>query len=280
MRSSRVMVVFAAFCAASLISVSCSTGGDVVVASDLGLGRAIEDSSVENRVADPAIDGSALRSGNENNNSSRSGADDAETSDRPTPPTLSESGAASLVTSTTFRPPAAPSSVATTSSPTTVVTSEAPTSVTPTTVSSNPSTTVAGSSTNVTAVTTTSTGGVGIAGLDQGEGHSFTLLNQLRSGLSLQILSADTEMAAFARDWSRRMATTGNFQHSSGPYGENIAFTSNTGLSATAAADLFHQLWLDSPGHYRNMTNESYTEIGVGLYLTERGWYGTHVFKF
>ena len=76
------------------------------------------------------------------------------------------------------------------------------------------------------------------------------------------------------------MAESGNFEHSSGPYGENIAFTSNTALTAAEAADLFHQLWMDSPGHYRNMTNETYVRAGVGLYLTERGWYGTHVFTF
>lgn len=280
MRSSRAMFGLVACCAASLFAVSCSSSSDVVVASDLGLGQAIEDSSVENRVAEPTIDDSALRSGNESNNSSRSGADEAEASDGPTPPTLSESGAAALGTSTTVRPPAAPSSVVTTAPPATVATSEAPTTADPTTVSSSTPTTLAGSTTSVTGATTGSTGGVGIAGLDQGEDHSFTLLNLLRSGLGLQILATDTEMDAFARDWSRQMASSGNFQHSSGPYGENIAFTSNTGLSADAAADLFHQLWLDSPGHYRNMTNESYAEIGVGLYLTERGWYGTHVFKF
>ena len=76
------------------------------------------------------------------------------------------------------------------------------------------------------------------------------------------------------------MAESGRFEHSSGPYGENIAFTSNTSLTAAEAADLFHQLWIESEGHYANMTNDRYAATGVGLYLTERGWYGTHVFNF
>ncbi len=87
-------------------------------------------------------------------------------------------------------------------------------------------------------------------------------------------------MDAFARNWCRQMAESGVFEHSTGPYGENIAFTSNTRLSASQAAELFNQLWVDSPGHYANMTESRYTKAGIGLYKTDRGWYGTHVFNY
>jgi uncharacterized protein YkwD len=116
--------------------------------------------------------------------------------------------------------------------------------------------------------------------LDAGEGHSYALLGELRASLQLSALARDPEMDSFARAWSQHMAETGDFAHSDGPYGENIAFTSNRSLGAEEAAALFHQLWVDSPGHYRNMTNDRFARAGVGLYRTDRGWYGTHVFQY
>ena len=118
------------------------------------------------------------------------------------------------------------------------------------------------------------------AQIEGGEIHSFTMLNDLRTGLGLPALVRDPEMDAFAREWSRQMAESQLFEHSEGPYGENIAFTSNTQLTAAEAAELFHQLWVESPEHYANMSNDRYASSGIGLYLTPNGWYGTHVFKF
>jgi len=119
----------------------------------------------------------------------------------------------------------------------------------------------------------------GSSTVDSGEAQSFDLLDQLRSGLGVGRLTRDTTMDAFARDWSRTMASTGAFEHSNGPYGENIAFTSDTRMSADDAAQLFHDLWVNSPGHYANMVETSYTEFGAGLFLNDRGWYGTQVFR-
>lgn len=112
------------------------------------------------------------------------------------------------------------------------------------------------------------------------EDQSHSMLNQLREELEVSALTRDPTMDAFARDWSRQMAETGEFGHSTGPYGENIVFTSNTNLTADEVAAQFHQLWIDSPDHYGNMKNPRYAKTGIGLYLTERGWYGTHVFAF
>ena len=116
--------------------------------------------------------------------------------------------------------------------------------------------------------------------LAAGEAASADLLGQLRSGLGLGALARSAEMDAFARDWSRQMAESGDLVHSNGPYGENIAFTSDVTLTAAEAAEQFHQLWIGSPGHYDNMVRDTYVTLGVGLYLTDKGWYGTHVFNF
>jgi uncharacterized protein YkwD len=116
--------------------------------------------------------------------------------------------------------------------------------------------------------------------LAAGEDRSLILLNELRASVELESVARDSEMDTFAREWSRHMAETGEFAHSTGSYGENIAFTSDTSLTAEEAAERFHQLWMDSEDHLANMTSGQYALAGVGLYRTERGWYGTHVFFY
>ena len=116
--------------------------------------------------------------------------------------------------------------------------------------------------------------------LAAGEERSAVLLNELRTGVGLEPVAGDAEMDAYAREWSRHMAETGEFAHSEGAYGENIAFTSDVQLTAAEAAERFHDLWVNSPDHLANMTNPEFTLVGVGLYRTERGWYGTHVFIY
>jgi len=111
------------------------------------------------------------------------------------------------------------------------------------------------------------------------ETKSSDLLNTLRNGRGLSPLARNAEMDRFAREWSQQMASTQDFKHSDGPYGENIAYIGNTRMTADEAAERFHNMWVNSPGHYQNMTGSRYTEIGVGIVLGSDGWYGTHVFS-
>ncbi|MEO0494433.1 MAG: S-layer homology domain-containing protein [Actinomycetota bacterium] len=117
------------------------------------------------------------------------------------------------------------------------------------------------------------------ATLLEAEERSFNLLNDLRVGLGLAPLSRTTVMDDFARTWSFTMHETGDFEHSSGPYGENIAWWSAGGAGPIPAADLMHDLWVNSSGHYRNMTSTRYTQVGVGFWQGPGGWYATHVFR-
>ncbi len=42
-----------------------------------------------------------------------------------------------------------------------------------------------------------------------------------------------------------------------------------------------HDLWINSPGHYNNMTRANYELIGVGFWRSDSGgWHATHVFSF
>ena len=127
------------------------------------------------------------------------------------------------------------------------------------------------------------------ANLNAAEQESLRLLNQLRSGLGRGVLTAATDISQYARDWSEEMSRTG-FRHSPSAslleflgdgrtlIGENIVFYSDTSLSATQAAAFFHEQWTESPGHYDNMINGEFTEVGIGLYRAANGWWGTHVF--
>ena len=117
------------------------------------------------------------------------------------------------------------------------------------------------------------------ADLTEAEQLSLALLNDLRAGRGLEPLVPSATMNAFARDWSSVMHDTGNFEHSRGPYGENIAWWSRGAASPAEAADVMHDLWINSPGHLRNMLNDGYREVGIGFWRGDGGWYATHVFR-
>ncbi len=57
---------------------------------------------------------------------------------------------------------------------------------------------------------------------------------------------------------------------------ENIAMAS--GHDDDAIAELFFKMWRESSGHYRNMVNHNYKEIGIGLYKSGDTWYAVQLF--
>ena len=111
------------------------------------------------------------------------------------------------------------------------------------------------------------------------EAASVQMLNGLRTDLGLDPLLRVAAMDTAAREWSQIMDQTGNFEHSDLPFGENIAWWSAGWASPEEAAEKMHDLWVNSPGHYRNMTRASYDTIGVGFHRSDNGgWHATHVF--
>ena len=245
----------------AVAAVACSPSDESVVAVEPIAGAVVDESGA-------AAGAGAQAGGQANGDGLRTSAEDVAA---PAPPTLSPDAAVetSAVTAPVTAAPTtaspAPAAQPTSSDvPTTVVaTSEAP-----------PETTAPPEPVVAAPITAEP------VELEAGELQSFTMLNDLRASLGLPILVRDPEMDAFARDWSRQMAETQQFEHSDGSYGENIAFTSNVELTAAEAADAFHQLWVESSEHYANMVNERYVSAGIGLYLTPNGWYGTHVFTY
>lgn len=114
-------------------------------------------------------------------------------------------------------------------------------------------------------------------GLSAAEAESFRLLNELRAGLGLSLLTRDPSLDQAARDWSRTMDESG-FRHSSLPFYENIAWWSAEWIPPEVAARNMHDMWVDSPGHYSNMTRPGHTRAGIGFWRSGDGWHATHLF--
>lgn len=124
------------------------------------------------------------------------------------------------------------------------------------------------------------TGANGPAELVAAEAESLRLLNDLRAGLGVQLVEPiDAEMHAFARTWALEMRNTG-FRHSNpARWFENIVWYSDETMTPAAAAAQFHDMWINSPGHYENMTNPEWSVVGIGMWRDETGWWGVHVFR-
>ena len=122
----------------------------------------------------------------------------------------------------------------------------------------------------------------------EGAQYANTVLNkvnELRSGLGLQPVTRYQELDAVAQDWSEQQAAANNMSHrpdftSVYPKGwttgsENVAWRTAGG---DTGALIFDQ-WLNSPGHYKNMTDPNVNSIGIGFAQTSDGrWYATQNF--
>ena len=131
-----------------------------------------------------------------------------------------------------------------------------------------------------TAQATSVPGSNGSGHLAAAETESLRLLNQLRGGLGLgSVEASDAEMHRFARSWALEMRNTG-FRHSDqGRWSENIVWYSDEEMTPAEAAGQFHRMWVDSPGHYRNMTDPAWTVVGIGMWHDGSGWWGVHLFR-
>ncbi|MCQ6553317.1 CAP domain-containing protein [Streptomyces sp. C10-9-1] len=119
---------------------------------------------------------------------------------------------------------------------------------------------------------------------------SFRLLNAERATVGLPPLKLRTDLSEFARGWARHMSTSG-FGHSDSSdtdhlltggrtwIGENIVWWSDESMTAQEAAEKFQSMWRHSPGHYKGQTSTSFTEVGVGIYRDDSGWWGVHNFS-
>lgn len=124
----------------------------------------------------------------------------------------------------------------------------------------------------------------------EGAGYAQTVLdkvNELRVSKGLKPVTRFVELDNVAQSWTEQMAAGGFLEHNpsfsqSYPQGwsgasENIATTG--GASTTDIGTMMFEMWLNSPGHYKNMVDPDTNAIGIGFALDSKGaWYATQNF--
>lgn len=190
----------------------------------------------------------------------------------PVPTTRSMASTTTEATTTTQ-----PTTTTSTLAATTTTTTRAPTTTTtgaPKTTTTKAATTTSTQATTTTEATTTTVA----AGGSFNSSHESQFRGSI-NGLRSTPLASDSSLNSYARNWAKHMAESGNFSHSNigsllGPWsavGENIS----KGNSVSA---MFSGLKA-SPGHHANMVNESFTHLGVGVWVEADGTIWTaHVF--
>lgn len=116
-------------------------------------------------------------------------------------------------------------------------------------------------------------------------------VNELRASLGLPALEYNEQLCEAAQIRAQEMADTGVFEHirpdgtpcftvmtAPSPAGENIA--ANTLKNPAVIPQTMMEQWTDSPGHYANMTNSEFKQMGIGYALGKDGWwYGCQLFS-
>ena len=112
------------------------------------------------------------------------------------------------------------------------------------------------------------------------EAQSISLVNALRRRVGVAPLTVDSRLSAVARAWAAHMAAQGAISHnpnvqSEAPsdwrtIGENVGFASSV--------EELQSLWENSPPHYSNQVNSSFTNIGAGIVESGGYLWAVHVF--
>lgn len=105
-------------------------------------------------------------------------------------------------------------------------------------------------------------------------GDLLNRINALRTSLGLAAYNFNGTLAAAAQNHATWMASTGNVSHTqsngstpssrAATFGYSSSFVSeNIYMGTNATVDTAWTWWLNSPIHYRGITNPSYSEIGI-----------------
>ena len=127
-------------------------------------------------------------------------------------------------------------------------------------------------------ITTRDTGTAAATSSD--EAAFLSALNGVRAGAGLPAFTLNTQLSDLARGHAQVMADAGEIFHASpisagysGPWakiGENVG----VGANVSVLVDAF----VASPGHYANIIDPAFTEIGIGVVWRENALYTTHRF--
>ena len=99
------------------------------------------------------------------------------------------------------------------------------------------------------------------------ESEFVSHINDLRASQGLGTLSVNSELTGMARDWASQMAAASAISHRT-----NLADASpsdwqkvgeNVGVGGSV--DTLHAAFVASPGHYANLVDPAFQEVGVGV---------------
>ena len=98
-------------------------------------------------------------------------------------------------------------------------------------------------------------------------------INELRVSKGLRPLQVNAELVALARRWAAKMASADRISHnpdlSTAVKADWQKLGENVGVGGTV--DKLHDAFVASPGHYRNLVDEKFTYIGVGVVIGRDG---------
>tara|TARA_Y100000294_G_scaffold176140_1_gene197799 strand:+ start:2036 stop:2488 length:453 start_codon:yes stop_codon:yes gene_type:complete len=105
------------------------------------------------------------------------------------------------------------------------------------------------------------------------ENKIFDGVNEIRSDLGIHKLTRNSNLDSLAVKHSTKMKEEYFFEHSNDNVGENIFdspiwyWTEGCGLTITnnQIANCMVKGWSESPGHYANMIDSSYSATGLGV---------------
>lgn len=104
--------------------------------------------------------------------------------------------------------------------------------------------------------------------------------NAVRRSVGAPALQRVTDLDAVAQRWSQQMASDGRLRHNP-DYSRQVSnwrsLAENVGYGATTA--VVHDALVRSSGHYANIVNKRYTEIGIGVASGHGRVWVTQVFR-
>ncbi|MFD2840745.1 CAP domain-containing protein [Populibacterium corticicola] len=118
------------------------------------------------------------------------------------------------------------------------------------------------------------------------ESAIFTTLNKDRKRAGVSTLERNADLNKVARAWAKKMAGNATLRHNTNlttqvpsgwrTLGENVAY--NSAASNNTGIALYYQ-WMKSDGHRANILASTYTHVGIGVYIDDKGQHwGTQIF--
>jgi Cysteine-rich secretory protein family len=106
------------------------------------------------------------------------------------------------------------------------------------------------------------------------EDYFINAINQIRAGRGLGTLTVNAQLTAVGRSWSQLMASDGTLAHNPNLGGQISGWRTlgeNVGTGSNDAS--IESAFENSPHHFENMVDPSFTQIGVGVVQDSTGTY-------